>query len=59
MLEKRLAASITATASLIVGAWEQAGKPALQIEMRAPGSAGPRRRSCTTVEDGHRRLASR
>jgi hypothetical protein len=33
MLEKRLADSVTATASLIVGAWEQAGKPVLQIEM--------------------------
>ena len=33
MFEKRLADSVTATASVIVGAWEQAGKPALQIEM--------------------------
>lgn len=33
MLEKRLGDSITATASLIVGAWEQAGKPALKTEM--------------------------
>jgi hypothetical protein len=33
MLERRLADSITATASLIVGAWEQAGKPQLKIEM--------------------------
>ena len=33
ILEKRLADSVTATASVIVGAWEQAGKPALQIEM--------------------------
>jgi len=33
MLEKRLADSVTATASVIVGAWEQAGKPALHIEM--------------------------
>jgi len=33
LLEQRLADSVTATASLIVGAWEQAGKPALQIEM--------------------------
>ena len=33
ILEKRLADSVTATASLIVGAWEQAGKPVLQIEM--------------------------
>ncbi|MEO8256802.1 MAG: hypothetical protein ABI868_05575 [Acidobacteriota bacterium] len=33
MFEKRLADSVTATASLIVGAWEQAGKPALRTEM--------------------------
>jgi hypothetical protein len=33
MLEKRLAASITATASVIVGAWEAAGKPALKTDM--------------------------
>jgi len=33
MMEKRLADSVTATASVIVGAWEQAGKPALKIEM--------------------------
>ena len=33
ILEKRLADSVTATASLIVGAWEQAGKPALRVEM--------------------------
>jgi hypothetical protein len=32
-LERRLADSVTATASLIVGAWEQAGKPALRTEM--------------------------
>jgi len=29
-LEKQLAASITATAAVVVGAWEQAGKPALK-----------------------------
>lgn len=33
MLQRRLAESITATASMIVGAWEQAGKPALTAEM--------------------------
>lgn len=37
MLEKRLADSITATASLIVGAWEQAGKPTLRTEMAPRG----------------------
>ena len=36
MLEKRINDSITATASLIVGAWEAAGKPVLKTE------AGPR-----------------
>jgi hypothetical protein len=33
MLEKRLGDSITATASLIVGAWEAAGKPDLKTEI--------------------------
>ena len=33
VLERRIAESITATASLIVGAWEAAGKPALKTEM--------------------------
>ena len=33
ILEKRLGESITATASVIVGAWEAAGKPALKTEM--------------------------
>ena len=33
MLEKRIADSITATASVILGAWEAAGKPALKTEM--------------------------
>jgi hypothetical protein len=32
VLEKRLAAAITATASLIVGAWELAGRPALKLD---------------------------
>ena len=32
VLEKRLADAITATASLIVGAWEQAGRPALKLD---------------------------
>jgi hypothetical protein len=31
LLERRLADSVTATASIIVGAWEQAGKPRLTI----------------------------
>jgi hypothetical protein len=33
MLEKRINDSITATASLIVGAWEAAGKPVLKTEV--------------------------
>jgi hypothetical protein len=32
ILEKQLASSITDTASLIISAWEQAGKPALTLE---------------------------
>jgi len=32
MLEQRLADSVTATASVIVGAWERAGRPTLAIE---------------------------
>lgn len=32
ILEKQLAESITATASVIIGAWEQAGKPAPRLE---------------------------
>ena len=32
MLERRLGDSITATAALIIGAWEAAGKPKLEIE---------------------------
>src|SRR5262249_38063248 len=41
VLERSLGASITATASLIIGAWEQAGRPALKIEM--PRSVQPAR----------------
>ena len=33
MLEKRIADAITATASVVVGAWEAAGKPALTTEI--------------------------
>jgi hypothetical protein len=36
ILEKRLADAITATAGLIVGAWEAAGKPALELRQKAP-----------------------
>ncbi len=36
ILEKRLAESITASASLIIGAWEAAGKPALKLEGARP-----------------------
>jgi hypothetical protein len=42
LLEKRIGDAITATASLIVGAWEQAGRPALRTEMpRAPQQRRP------------------
>jgi hypothetical protein len=33
ILERQLAASITATASLIIGAWQDAGRPVLKTEM--------------------------
>jgi hypothetical protein len=36
ILERRLAESITATAGVIVGAWEQAGRPALSLEGARP-----------------------
>src|SRR5262245_15253065 len=36
ILEQRLAEAITASASLIIGAWEAAGKPALQLEGARP-----------------------
>jgi hypothetical protein len=35
-LEQRLAEAITATAGLIIGAWEQAGKPALSLQGSRP-----------------------
>jgi hypothetical protein len=34
ILERRLAESITATASVIIGAWEQAGKPAIVLDAK-------------------------
>jgi len=36
VLEERLSSAITATASLIVGAWEQAGRPPLTIQPARP-----------------------
>jgi hypothetical protein len=36
ILERRLAESITATAAVIIGAWEAAGKPALKTEGARP-----------------------
>jgi hypothetical protein len=36
ILEKRLADAITATAALIMGAWEQAGRPVLALEGTRP-----------------------
>ena len=36
ILERRLAESITATAGIIIGAWEQAGRPALSLEGARP-----------------------
>jgi hypothetical protein len=44
ILEKRLADSVTATASIIVGAWEQAGKPHVTINTApAPQKVRPTR----------------
>jgi hypothetical protein len=36
VLERRLADSITATAGVIIGAWEQAGRPVLELEGARP-----------------------
>jgi hypothetical protein len=36
MIERQIGAAITATASLIEGAWEQAGRPALKTEIARP-----------------------
>jgi hypothetical protein len=36
LLEERLSAAITATASMIVSAWEQAGRPSLTLPKREP-----------------------
>jgi hypothetical protein len=36
VLERRLADSITATAGVIIGAWEQAGRPVLRLEGARP-----------------------
>lgn len=36
ILEQRLAESITATAAMIVGAWEAAGKPAITLDVPRP-----------------------
>jgi hypothetical protein len=36
LLEQQLSRAIAATASIIVGAWEQAGKPAIKLEAPRP-----------------------
>jgi hypothetical protein len=36
ILERRLAESVTATAGIIIGAWEQAGRPALTLQGARP-----------------------
>jgi hypothetical protein len=36
ILEQRLSGAITATASIIIGAWEQAGKPAIKLDVPRP-----------------------
>jgi len=35
MLERRLAEAVTATASMIAGAWQEAGKPELKTKLPA------------------------
>ena len=42
-MEKRLNDAITAVASMIIGAWEQAGRPAVSIEIsQKPRPVEPR-----------------
>ena len=41
LLEQRLAEATTGTASLIIGAWEQAGKPALRLQDARPTGRVP------------------
>ena len=36
ILEQRISGAITATASLIIGAWEQAGKPVMKLQVPVP-----------------------
>ena len=45
ILEQRVAGSITATASMIIGAWEQAGKPPLKTGCRGPSRKSESRRA--------------
>ena len=35
-LERRLSEAITATAAIIIGAWEQAGRPAIKLNGPRP-----------------------
>jgi hypothetical protein len=49
VLEQRLGGAITATASLIWGAWEQAGRPALKAE--TPRSPEKVRRPASVLDD--------
>ena len=41
MLEQQLSAAITATAGMIVGAWDQAGRPAVTAQRRAAAAKSP------------------
>jgi hypothetical protein len=36
ILEQRLSEAITATAGIIIGAWDQAGRPAVKLEGARP-----------------------
>jgi hypothetical protein len=41
LLERQLSRAITATASLIIGAWEQAGRPIVRADVRRPVEPRP------------------
>ena len=45
VVEPRLGEAITTAASLIIGAWEQAGRPAVPVERAKPLRPVPRPRS--------------
>ena len=54
MLEERLASAITATASLMLSAWEQAGKPDLRNGERGPFSGSSELKRSRLVDEASR-----